>query len=96
MSVRVVPFIGCRSLSFPLEAENIKLTDKVLGIVSDAPCITKTDLIYGELEATWRRRKQGLKKWPVDGNCWFKIAFCDQILESLDILFSLLRFKLIN
>lgn len=75
MSVRVVPFIGCRSLSFPLEAENIKLTDKVLGIVSDAPCITKTDLIYGELEAKWRRRKQGLKKWPVDGNCRFKIAF---------------------
>ena len=43
MSVRVVPFIGCRSLSFPLEAENIKLTDKVLGIVPDAPCITKTE-----------------------------------------------------
>lgn len=75
MSVRVVPFIGCRSLSFPLEAENIKSRDKVLGIVSYTPCITKTDLIYGELAAKWRRQKQGFKSWPVNGNCRFKIAF---------------------
>lgn len=79
MSVRVVPFIGCRSLSFPLATENIKSKDKVLGIVSDTPCITETDLIYGELAAKWRTRKQALKKWPVDGNCRFKIAFVSAI-----------------